>query len=139
MKNIFKILSILLLVAAVLGACKKSDVEKSQEAYDYNTIEPIIFSIAGPTITAASGLAPVTYMATPRGGSTYKWEVIGHGAAINVLNPSYNAEITFDQSDDDKDVQVKCIETTSGGKVSETFTLRGCYGRDGTLTCPKPL
>lgn len=123
MKKIFKLLGLLLLLTMVLASCKKSDVVKSNEAYDFNTIVPIIYNISGPTITAASGLAPVTYMATPRGGSTYKWEVIGHGAEMNVLNPSYNVEIKWDQSDVDKDVQLKCTETTEGGKVSEPSIL----------------
>ncbi|MEN8224557.1 MAG: hypothetical protein ABFS05_04280 [Bacteroidota bacterium] len=123
MKNILKILGLLLLVAMVVTACKKSDVVKSQEDYDYNTIEPIIYAISGPAITAASGLAPVTYTATPRGGSSYSWEVIGHGASINVLDPSFEAEITFDQSDVDKTVQVKCIETSASGKVSDPYIM----------------
>ena len=123
MKNIFKILGLLIIVAMVVTACQKSDVEKSQEDYDYNTIEPIIYSISGPTITAASGLAPVTYIATPRGGSSYTWEVVGHGATIGVQDPSYKANITFNQSDEDKTIMVICQETTSGGKVSPKDTL----------------
>lgn len=133
MKNIFKILGLLIIVAMVVTACKKSDVEKAQEDYDYNSIDPVIFSISGPVITAASGLAPVTYMATPRGGSTYTWEVIGHDATINVLDPSYKAEITFAQSDVDKNIQVKCIEKTIGGKVSEPYFL------DVAITKFKPM
>lgn len=133
MKNIFKILGLLIIIAMVVAACKKSDVEKSQEDYDYNTIEPIVYSITGPTVTAASGLAPVTYLATPRGGSTYKWEVVGHGAKITPQNPSFNADILFDQSDVDKDIQVICTETTSGGKVSDPYTL------NVTITKFKPM
>lgn len=133
MKNIFKILGLLIILAMVVTACKKSDVEKAQEDYDYNTIEPIIYGITGPTVTAASGLAPVTYMATPRGGSTYSWEVTGHGATITTLDPSYKVEILYDQSDTDKDIQVKCIETTSGGKVSDPYVL------NVTITKFKPM
>jgi hypothetical protein len=133
MKTIFKILGLLIIMAMVYTACKKSDVEKAQESYDYNNIDPIIYSITGPSVTAASGLAPVTYTATPRGGSTYTWEVNGHGATINVLDPSYSAEITFDQSDLDKEVQVICVEKTSGGKVSDPYIL------DVTITKFKPM
>lgn len=133
MKNIFKILGLLIILAMITTACKKSDVEKAQEGYDYNAIVPIIYSVSGPTTTSASGLAPVTYLAMPRGGSTYSWEVIGHGATIDVLSPSYTANITFDQSDVDKTVQLKCIETTSAGKVSDPYVM------DVQLTKFKPM
>ena len=123
MKNIFKLLGFILIITVVAVCCKKSDVEKSQNDYDYNTIEPIIYAVNGPTVTAASGLAPVTYEATPRGGSTYKWEVTGHGATINVHEPSFTADILFAQSDVDKTVTVTCIETTAGGIVSPPFVL----------------
>lgn len=119
MKNIFKIISLLIIVIVAFLGCTKSDIEKANEDYNYNNIEPYIYAITGPAATAASGLASVTYTATPRGGSTYTWSVEDHGATINVLNPSYKVEILWDQSDVDVTAKVVCIEKTQGGKVSE--------------------
>lgn len=114
-----KILSLILIVAIAFSGCKKSDVEKANKDYDFNNIDPVIYGITGPSATAASGLAAVTYMATPRGGSTFTWETIGHGAEITVLSPSYKVEIKWNQSNVDVDAQVKCVERTQGGKTSE--------------------
>ncbi|MCD4678954.1 MAG: hypothetical protein K8S00_01075 [Bacteroidales bacterium] len=123
MKKIFYLLGSLLLVLMVFSACKKSPVQIANDDYDYNSIKPVIFDIDGPSGTAASGLAAVTYMVTPRGGSTYKWEVVGHGATITPGNPSYTAEILFNQSDVDVTAQVKVTETTQGGITSEPISM----------------
>lgn len=133
MKKIFKLLSLLLMFVIVFSGCKKSDIEKANDEYDFNSIVPVIYQITGPTTTAASGLAAVTYSATPRGGSTFSWETIGHSAQITVLDPSSKVEIKWDQSDDDVEAKIKCIETTLGGIASEPAYL------DVSLTKFKPM
>jgi hypothetical protein len=133
MKNIFRLSGLLLMFIIAFSACKKSDIEKANDEYDFNSVVPVIYQITGPTTTAASGLALVTYSATPRGGSTFKWETIGHGAAINVLDPSNKVEIKWNQSDVDIEAKIKCIETTLGGISSEPAYL------DVLLTKFKPM
>jgi hypothetical protein len=123
MKKIFYLLGSLLLVLMVISGCKKSEVTKASEDYNYNGIKPIIFDLNGPAATAASGLAAVKYSCTPRGGSVFTWEVTGHGATITVGNPSYTCEILFDQSNVDVTATVTVVETTSGGMKSEPKTM----------------
>jgi len=123
MKKIFYLIGSLLLVLMVFSACKKSDIQKANDDYDFNSIKPGFVAISGPTATAASGLAPVSYQATPRGGSTWAWEVVGYGATITPGNPSFNVGITFDQSDADVNVWIIVTETTQGGIKSAPDSL----------------
>lgn len=123
MKKIIYLIGSLLLVLMVFSACKKQEVQKANDDFDFSSITPKIFEIKGPTATAASGLAAVTYTATPRGGSTWHWEVIGHGATITPHSPSFKADILFDQSDVDVMAYVIVTETTQGGIKSPPDTL----------------
>ncbi len=118
MKKIFYLLGSLLLVLMVFSTCKKSEVQKANDDYDFNGMVPIVLVIDGPEITAASGLATLDYSVPYRGGSTWNWEVVGYGATVTVGSPSNSVEIMFAQSDLDTVAQIKVIETTSGGVSS---------------------
>jgi hypothetical protein len=127
----FNILTIMLFGLLVMfSACEDKD------DYDYNAIEPIISSITGPGEVAAHGLVdfPTRFHVPHRGGSTFAWEVGGHGAQSIVLDEDYPsvAYITFKQSSDTTAATITVVETTEGNKVSEPFS------RDIVLTpfCP---
>lgn len=115
---------LLLAVVSMFNSCTTPPIEAAQEAYDYDAIVPKIFGITGPTQTAASGLAPVQYSITSRGGSTTTWTVSGHGATINpVEGNAFAADVLYAQSDVDVDAVVSCVETTMGGVSSEPFSI----------------
>ena len=128
----YKIVSIfgLFVVAAFLfSACTKSEIQKAQEAYDYNTIIPKVMEIYGPTSVAAHGLAdfPYEYSAPARGGSSWAWEVetqLGTGTPEITLEENGRiAKIVFPQRSEADTATVKVIETTAGGKSSEQQTM----------------
>ncbi|NQU52409.1 MAG: hypothetical protein HQ522_07705 [Bacteroidetes bacterium] len=124
-KNIFFALAIFTVVS-MFHSCTTPPIEAAQEAYDYNAIIPKIFAINGPSQTAASGLAPVTYsIPTKRGGSTTAWTVTGHGATVTpVEGDAFSVDVMFAQSDVDIDaVQVTCVETTMGGVSSDPKSI----------------
>ncbi|MEN8250463.1 MAG: hypothetical protein ABFS32_16130 [Bacteroidota bacterium] len=117
MKKIF--ISVLSLVFAV-SSCSDDD------SYDWSSYEPVVQDLSGPEVGYASGLAPLTYTVSARGGATYEWSVEGIGAQIEPFSSSEDgsgANITFDQSNDDVEVLVKVVETTAQGVSSEVAVL----------------
>ena len=127
-----------LFVAAifVFSACSKSDIEKANDAYDWSKVQPKILGFTGPMEGAASGLAPLTYSVDGRGGSTYTFETIGHGATI-VIDEQYAsvAYVTWDQSGVAVNASITVYETTHAGLTSDKDTI------DVVLApfCPKSL
>lgn len=125
-----------LFVAAIFifSACTKSDINKANDDYDWSKVQPKIFGFSGPSSGAASGLAPLTYKVNPRGGSSYTFEVIDHGATI-VIDEEWPqiAYVTWDQSGVAVDCQITVYETTSAGLVSEKDTIDVSLGP----FCPK--
>jgi hypothetical protein len=103
--------------------------------YDFSAIEPIISSLTGPNEVAAHGLTefPTRYHVPHRGGSTFAWEITGHGGTF-VLDERYSsiAYVTFNQSSNLTAATINVTETTMGGKTSPVFS------REITLTpfCP---
>lgn len=119
----------------LLGSCEEKD------DYNFDGIDPIIFSITGPGTVAAHGLTdfPYRYHVPHRGGSTFNWSVttlLGASATI-VLDDEYPsiAYITFDQSSVEDVATISVTETTMGGKTSPVLTT------DVTLTpfCPEDM
>jgi hypothetical protein len=106
----------------LLGSCEEKD------DYNFSDIEPVIFSITGPSPVPAHGLTdfPFRYHVPHRGGSTFEWSVssiLGRSATI-VLDDEYSsiAYITFDQSSVEDLATISVTETTMGGKKSPVFT-----------------
>lgn len=120
MKNKMSYIIVLLLgvIAVTFYSCEEKD------DYDYNSIEPAIFEITGPSPVPAHGLTefPTRYTVPHRGGSTYTWSVGGHGGSVvqDETFPSI-AYITFNQADAQTTASVTVTETTMGGK-SASFT-----------------
>lgn len=119
-KNIFYSLGVLLAFALVFTSCDKED------DYDFDSYVPILMGdVSGPNIGFASGLAPLTYSVTHRGGSTYNWAVSGIDAVIE-LDAKYPsvAYITFAQSDVDAVATITVTETANGNTSNElTYTV----------------
>lgn len=118
--KVLNILSVMLIgILFVFSACEEKD------DYDFSAIEPIIASITGPDEVAAHGLLtelPIRYHVPHRGGSSFAWEVIGHGATI-VIDEKFSsiADITFAQSSDTTAATISVVETTMGGIESPAF------------------
>lgn len=134
-KSINLLSLIMLGFVVMLGSCEEKD------EYNYDAIDPIIFSITGPGTVAAHGLTdfPYRYHVPHRGGSTFSWSVstlLGASANI-VLDSEYPsiAYITFDQSSVEDVATIAVTETTMGGKTSPVFTT------DINLTpfCPEDM
>lgn len=135
MKNkILYILGLMLLSSLVVfNSCEEKD------DYNYDNIEPVIFSISGPNPATAHGndSYPFEYTVAHRGGSTYNWEIGGDHNGTAVLDeedPSI-AYITFDQSSVNTAATITVTETTAGGKVSEPFSM----DVDLLAFCPYPM
>ena len=129
MKN--KILSAFGLLVAVVflfSSCTKSDIEKANDAYDYDKIVPIS-GILGPGSVIASGQVPSAFSATSRGGSSYDWVVIPSSAGIGGtitqdVDEPFLANILFDQTGTNDSVIVQVTETTMGGISSAPVSMK---------------
>lgn len=129
MKNkIFSLLGVIVALTFILSACTKSEIEKANDAYNYDKIVPIS-GVSGPGTVIASGLVPVSYLATSRGGSSYAWEVIpsaaGIGGTVTQLEDTpFLGSILFDQSDTNDSVMVQVTETTMGGISAAPVSMK---------------
>jgi len=107
-KNILKTTGLLLLTLFVFSSCEKED------NYDYDSIYPVISSIAGLT----SGLVQtqvIEYSVFPRGGSTFEWTVTN--ATIKSTNEATNKiQVNLLNAGP---VTISVVETTLGGVKSE--------------------
>lgn len=121
MKNkfVFAIILLLSTIALTFYGCE----EKVE--YDFDNIEPIIFSIAGPAVATAHGNTdfPTRFSVPYRGGSKFNWQVGAPGGTV-VLDPEYPsiAYITFNQSPVNTTAVVTVTETTMGGRTSPPFS-----------------
>jgi hypothetical protein len=122
-KRIFGILGILVAFVFLLSSCGLTEVEQSQEDYNYNKIIPKIMDFSGPTTVSASGLAVSEYSVLYRGGSTYTFTAVGYGATIETGEMPNHANVTWNQSSVDTSAILIAVETTQGGVVSDPDTL----------------
>lgn len=113
--NIFSLM--LMGVLVMLSSCEKED------DYNFDAIEPVVFAINGPDAVSASGETTATYSVAHRGGSSFAWEIGGHGGNF-VLDETYEsiAHVTFNQASDTLEGLITVTETTAGGVTSEPFT-----------------
>jgi hypothetical protein len=120
--KILNILTVMLLGMLVMfSSCEDKD------DYNYNNIEPIIFSVTGPGVAAAHGLTefPYRYHVPFRGGSKFDWTITSPaGTATYVKDAQYESIIyaTFPQSSDTSAATITVVETTMGGKSSPAFS-----------------
>lgn len=106
---------VLMSTAVVFYSCEEKD------DYNYDNIEPVITAISGPGTVNSHGLSefPFRYTVPARGGSTYDWEVTGHGGDIvqDEDDPSI-AYIIFNQANQTEPATISVTETTLGGKTA---------------------
>ncbi len=128
--NIFSLM--LMGVLVMLSSCEKED------DYNFDAIEPIIFSMDGPPLLAAHGLPefPEKYSVAHRGGSSFDWTLGGHGGTY-VVDDDFESIIyvTWNQSDADTEGTITVTETTAGGVTSDPFT----YTVTLTAFCPEVM
>ena len=97
---------------------------EEKDDYNYDNIEPVLFSITGPSPSTAHGNTgfAATYSVQQRGGSTYNWVIGGNGGTVvqDETFPSI-AYVTFNQSSVNTTATITVTETTQGGKTSEPF------------------
>ncbi len=122
MKN--KALSLLGIFVAFLflfSACEKSEIEKAQEDYDYDKIIPMILGKSGPANVMRTYTG--TFQVANRGGSVFTWNI--EGADLKpYADFTYKTQVFFPSFNNDEDVIITVYETTKGGLVSETDTLK---------------
>jgi len=122
MRKYIKLLYSLFLIAAlfVLNACEE------ENNYDYAGYKPKVFGLAGPAeFYSVKGLK-FTYSVSPRGGSSFTWEVIEGSSIISVApnENSYKATVTVNAETSVPVVaKVTVFETTSAGVSSEKDTI----------------
>ena len=94
--RIVSIFGLFVASAFLFSACTKSDIEKSQESYDWSKVQPMIIDFAGPTLVSASGQVASNYSVAGRGGSTY--EFTAHNWSANIeIDPEFNFKATQQQ------------------------------------------
>ncbi len=122
----------LIFTAMTISSCKK------EESYNWKNIDPGKQQISGPDSIKGNDSTVYEYLAIPRGGSTYSWEVLSGPITIKVdtLNKDplhyhpFRAEITANSSIDTTGSFV-VRETTWAGKpgIADTFKIQKilCY------------
>lgn len=114
MKKAFLILVSFILVFS----CKEDD------EYNFDKIDPGKQTISGPVSVYGNGYTSNAYVAIPRGGSTYKWEVVS-GPAYLILD-SFNHSFIVNllaKSLKDTTIRLKVTETTQGGLTGEPYQM----------------
>lgn len=133
-KRVFSIIGAVAVAALLFNGCTKSEIDQARESYDWNSVIPKVLDFQGPSEVAASGLTPLPYSVSYRGGSSYTFTTAGYGATIEVPDPDYPNEVmvTWNQSSVDTFAYLICVETTAGGVSSEPDSL----GVILTMFCP---
>jgi len=108
-----------LFVAAIFifSACTKSEIEKANDAYDYNSIVPKIMTLSGIPGTVQLGRTYSLVVPT-RGGSTFAWQLLNGDAEFYPIpgKDSYHYGF-YAFTDDDTVIAFSVTETTAGGKT----------------------
>ena len=124
MKKIIYLLGSLLLVLMVFSACKKQEVQKANDDFDFASITPKVWGIIG--LKEAVQTQKLTYKVFPRGGSTFSWTVEGAGAVKhNIPGTTTSAEVEFV---DVGTVTITVVETAQGGNKSEPYSIEVVVG-----------
>lgn len=118
MKNkVFKYISFFMALFVIFSACEKTDIQKANDAYDFDKIVPVVQGIAGPSSVSQTFSEPfsVNYF---RGGSTWSWEATG-ATITSTSEDGREIEVLFP---DAGTATLTVTETTQGGIVSEPYT-----------------
>lgn len=119
MKNkVFKYISFFLALFLIFSACEKTDIQKANDAYDFDKIVPVVQGITGPSdrVQTFTGNYSPSYF---RGGSSWSWSV--SNASINSTSgDTRDIELLFTN---EGEVELTVIETTQGGLTSEPYSI----------------
>lgn len=118
MKKILKITFYLSFVLAIglFNSCEETD------DYDYNSINPVVQGIVGPT--TVRGGTTFEYRAVGRGGSTYDFSSTGAITNLSTVTDKVNSvSVDFAESFDDAEAVLSVVETTMGGKNSPAYEI----------------
>ncbi len=93
-----------------------------EKDYDFNSVIPGKQVITGDSILQGNGASRYIFYAIPRGGSSYKWELVSGPASIK--NDSARAFLVslVTKSNTDTFVTIKVTETTQGGQIGSPTT-----------------
>ncbi len=122
--RLLNIFGLFILAAFLFSACTKSDIEKAQDSYDWDSVQPKILNFSGPTVSTASGDNTEIYAVSGRGGSTYEFTTINWGADI-LIDEEFNfkAHVTWNQASVDTSALITVVETTHAGLKSDPDTI----------------
>jgi len=120
--NKFKILSVFIAFLLVVFSCEKTPIEKANEDYDWDKVIPMILGKSGNTSVMRT--YTYEYRVSPRGGSTFTWNIIGDATLVPDDEVTYKTEVFFPTFNDDEKVVITVFETTHGGVVSAVDTFK---------------
>jgi len=123
-KRILSALGILLAFLFILSSCGKTEIEQSQEDYNYNKIIPVVWDGIQGSATAIKTNTLTYSLNYYRGGSTWAWSAVGAQVVPIEGSNGNEVDIFFDQDSIELDgpVTITVVETTMGGKKSEPAT-----------------
>jgi hypothetical protein len=123
-KRILSLLGILLAFLFILSSCGKTEIEQSQEDYNYDKIIPVVLNGIQGSATAIKTNTKTYSLNYFRGGSTWEWTAVG--AQVVPIEGSNGNEVNifFDQDSLELNgpVTITVVETTMGGVKSEPAT-----------------
>lgn len=124
-KRIFSALGILLAFLFILSSCGKTEIEESQEDYNYDNIIPVVLHGIQGSATAIKTNTKTYSLDYYRGGSTWAWSVVGAQLVPIEGSNGNEVDIFFDQDSIELDghVVISVTETTMGGKTSDPVTM----------------
>ncbi len=122
--RLLNIFGLFIVAAFLFSACTDSDIKKSQDSYDWSSVQPKILNFSGPTLVSASGQASSLYSVAGRGGSTYEFVADGWTADIQIDEEfNFKAYVTWHQASEDVTALFIVTETTHAGVKSDPDTI----------------
>ncbi len=121
-KRIFSVLGILLAFLFILSSCGKTEIEQSQEDYDWDKVIPMILGKSGNTSVMRT--YTYEYRVSPRGGSVFTWNIIGDATLVPDDEVTYKTEVFFPTLTTVEKIMITVFETTHGGVVSAADTFK---------------
>lgn len=125
-RTILALSGISFILMLIISSCEKPAIEAAQEAYDYNSIYPIIQEVTGPVLPMQGRYYEFT--ATIRGGSTFEWESVRSAEIVPIesVESNWKTNIYFPDyiAKSESPEVIKVTETTMGGVVSEPYEYK---------------
>ena len=108
------------------SSCTTPPMEAAEEAYDYNSIYPIVKDVTGPDVPMQG--RHYEFTATIRGGSTYAWESARGAEIVSIeeVESNWKTYVHFPIAITTEDAPevISVTETTMGGIQSDPATYQ---------------